>query len=137
MNADDFEKQLRRQPLRQIPMEWREEIMDAARRVPDHQLSTLSPQPTSWWRELLWPCPQAWAGLAAVWAVIFVLNVASRDPVQVAKTSKAVPAPEILIALREHRRLLAELIGLPAPIGPPKPADPKPRGEISPRFIAV
>jgi len=137
MNTDDFEKQLREQPLRQIPVEWREETMDAARRVPDHQLSTLNPQPTSWWRELLWPCPQAWAGLAAVWAVVFVLNVASRDPVQVATISKSAPAPEILIALREHRRLLAELIGLPPVAEAPKPFEPRPRSDISPPFAAA
>ena len=138
MNADDFEKQVQRQPIRQVPGEWRAEILRAAATTRGNpQPSTPHSQPSSWWRELLWPCPQAWAGLAAAWAVVFVLNVASRDPVQVAKTSKAAPAPEILIALREHRRLLAELIESPAPVGPPKPADPKPRSDISPRFVAV
>ena len=30
MNADDFEKQLKRQALRQVPSEWREDILRAA-----------------------------------------------------------------------------------------------------------
>ena|SRR5438105_2013987 len=142
MNTDDFEERLQRQSLRPIPREWRREILDAARRAGDPQLSTLrskataedgltiNPQPTSWWRELLWPCPQAWAGLAAAWMVILFLNMASREPVQVAKTSKSAPTPELLIALREHQRLLAELIGTPTVVEPPKPFEPRSRSEI-------
>ena len=33
MSTDDFEKRLERQPLRQIPGEWREEILSAARQA--------------------------------------------------------------------------------------------------------
>ena len=149
MNADDFEKRLQRQSMRPIPREWRREILDAARRTGDPQLSTLrskaaaedgatsKPQTTSWRRELLWPCPQAWAGLAAAWMVILFLNMASREPVQAAKTSKAAPAPELLIALKEHRRLLAELIGTPTVVEPPKPFEPRPRSEILHPTVSV
>jgi len=131
MNHGDFEKHLQRQPLRALPGELREEILDAARRARDRQLSTPNPRRTSWWRELLWPCPPAWAGLAAAWAVIFSLNVASRDPARAPKTSKAAPAPELLIALREHRRLLTELIESPTSIQPLQPSELRPRSEIS------
>ena len=143
MNTDDFEKRLQCQSMRPVPREWRGEILDAARRAGDRPLSTLrnkatagdgsttNPQPTSWWRELLWPCPQAWAGLAAIWGVILMLNLTSRDPVQLTTTSNTVPAQELLIALGEHRRLLAELIGTPPVIEPVKPSSPRPRSEIS------
>ena len=131
MNTGDFEKRLERQALRSIPHEWRGEILGAARRAGGYPLSIVTPQPTSWWRELLWPCPQAWAGLAAMWGVILLLNLASRDPVQVATTSNTVPAQELLIALGEHRRLLAELIGTPPVIEPVKPFGPRPRSDIS------
>jgi|SRR5437867_10738073 len=137
MNADDFEKRLQRRSMRPVPREWRGEILDAARRAGDHQLSTINPQPTSRWRELLWPCPQAWAGLAAAWVLILALNAATRDPVQVAKTAKGAPAPELLIALREHRRLLAELIGTPTVFEPTKTLQPRPRSELSHRTVAV
>ena len=137
MNADDFEKRLQRRSMRPVPREWRGEILDAARRAGDHQLSTSKPQTTSWRRELLWPCPQAWAGLAAAWMVILFLNMASREPVQAAKTSKAAPAPELLIALKEHRRLLAELIGTPTVVEPPKPFEPRPRSEILHPTVSV
>src|SRR5437016_1427301 len=148
MNTDDFEKRLQRQSMRPIPREWRREILDAARRTGDPQLSTLrskaaaedgatsKPQTTSWRRELLWPCPQAWAGLAAAWMVILFLNMASREPVQAAKTSKAAPAPELLIALKEHRRLLADLIGTPTVGAPPKPFQPRPsKGVVHPNVV--
>ena len=137
MNADDFDKRLQRQTLRPIPHKWRSEILDVARRAGDPQPSTFDSQPTSWWRELLWPSPQAWAGFAAVWVVVLLLNLASRDPVRVAKTSKPAPAPELFAALREHRRLLAELIGTPPLPEPQKPFEPRPRSEISHPLLTV
>ena len=90
MNTDDFEKRLQRQPLRQMPGEWREEILSAARQasLPEHAprtthhvppspslLSTLHHQLST----LLWPHPTAWAGLAAVWVVILGINLTTRD----------------------------------------------------------
>jgi hypothetical protein len=145
MNTDDFEKRLQRQDMRPIPREWRGGILDAASRAGDHQLSTLrskanaedgstlNPQPTSWWRELLWPCPQAWAGLAAAWVLILGLNAATREPVQVATAQSTPPAREVLMALKERRRLLAELAGLSVQVEPQKPAAPRPRSQLSQR----
>ena len=137
MNTDDFEKRLQRQPVRPVPREWRGEILDAARRAGGHQPSPLNSQPTSWWRELLWPCPQAWAGLAAAWVLILALNAATREPVQVATARSTPPAREVLMALKERRRLLAELAGSPAQVEPQKPLAPKPRSELSHRTVAV
>src|SRR6266498_4238015 len=123
METNEFERQLGRQSLRRVPSEWRAEILSAVEGVyPDSSCDTHHGSRAPWWRELLWPCPQAWAGLAAVWAVVLVLNLASREPAQVAKTSKAAPAPE--------------LIGSPAVVEPPKPFEPRPRSEI-PRPIAT
>ena len=136
MNTDDFEKRLQRQDMRPIPREWREGILNAARRAGDHQLSTINPQPTSWWRELFWPCPQAWAGLAAAWVLILAVNAATREPVQVATVQSTAPAREVLMALKERRRLLAELAESPAQVEPQKPLAPRPRSELSPRTVA-
>src|SRR3989442_4505463 len=137
MNTDDFEKRLQRQSMRPVPREWRGEILDAVRRARGHQLSTIHPQPTSWWRKLLWPCPQAWAGLAAAWVLILALNAATREPVQVATAQSTPPAREVLMALKERRRLLAELAGPPAQVEPQKPLAPRPRSELSHRTVAV
>ena len=149
MNADDFEKRLQRQSMRPIPREWRREILDAARRAGDPQRSTLrskaaaedgatsKPQTTSWRRELLWPCPQAWAGLTAVWAVILFLNAVSREPVQVVTTPRRPPGRDVLRAWKERERMLAELASLPGPAEPPKPFAPRPRSEIAHGSAAV
>jgi hypothetical protein len=135
MNPNKFEHRLQRQPLRKIPAEWRGEILDAARRA--QQPSTFSPQPASWWRELLWPCPQAWAGLAAVWVLILALNSVTREPTPAARFQNPTRVPEVLIALREHRRLLAELTGSPTAAEQPKPFEPRPRSERSQRIVAA
>src|SRR5881394_3386343 len=136
MNTGDFEKRLERQDMRPIPREWREEILNAARRAGDPQPSTLNPQPTSWWRELLWPSPQAWAGLAVAWVLILGLNAATREPVQVVTAQSTAPAREVLMALKERRRLLAELAGSPTQVEPQKPLAPRPRSELSQRTVA-
>src|ERR1041385_8337991 len=77
MNSDDFEKRLQRQPLRELPQDWREKILQEAESarhsssVIRHSfLSTIN----SGLSTLLWPNPKAWAGLAAVWVLIFALH---------------------------------------------------------------
>ncbi len=78
---DDFETRLQRQPLRRIPAEWRAEILAAAaeRRPAKVAGVTLASVIKSRLRELFWPAPQAWAGLAALWLVVLALNFATRE----------------------------------------------------------
>jgi len=118
MNFDDFEQKLRRQPMREIPSDWREEI-----------LSTASPgsAATKWWNEWLWPSPQAWVGLAAVWFVILGLNFAAR-------TDRARPQEAVgfacsrqeLLELRKQQLALARLI---TPSETTEPPTPQPRSD--------
>jgi hypothetical protein len=137
MKPDDFENHLERQPMRQIPSRWRDEILDAARRAGGHQLSTPNPQPISWWRELLWPCPQAWAGLAAAWCLILLLNVASREAAVTANRRTAPLSKEFMMALREQKRLFVELVGPLTPIEPAATYVPRPRSERLPRNLTA
>jgi hypothetical protein len=117
MDMENFEQRLQRQSLRQVPREWRAEILAAARDVQtarhpspvtrhsllsiiNHQLSTL-----------LWPHPKAWAGLAAVWILIFSMDFSTRDTTRVVAERAAPPSPEVVAELKQQQRMLAELIG--------------------------
>ena len=145
MKLDDFEQQLERQPLRHIPAQWREEILAAARQASPSVLRSPVTHPAPRWRAvlstlnpqlstLLWPCPQAWAGLAAVWLGLLAFNLATRDASVAAARHTKPASPQALRAWQEQERLLVELIEL---IGPPeklvatrpKAVVPRPRSE--------
>jgi hypothetical protein len=110
---DNFEQKLQSQPLRQLPGEWRGEILATATsrhvsRVTRHAFfSTLNAQLSI----LLWPHPRAWAGLAAIWSLILAVNFSMRDPSPVRTEKSLPPSPEVIVELRQQQRLLAELIG--------------------------
>ena len=83
----------------------------------------------------------AWGGFAAAWLVIIALNIAARDtaapataaPQQMTKTS-----PETLQALREQKRLFAELVGPASANDADAPRFvPRPRSERKPEMIYV
>jgi len=130
MKPDDFEKQLQRQPLRELPKEWRAEILRNARAAASPHSSLLTPHAASWWREWLWPSPQAWVGLAAFWVAIAVLNVTNGShSVDMAKQTPK-PSPETETTLAAQRRELARLLDNFAESSPkPKAAPPGPRSE--------
>ena len=116
MNTDDFEQRLQRQPLRQIPAEWRKEILREGRRAAVHEIGDADTVsfPTLNWRtaltKIFWPHPKAWAGLAAVWVLILAVNFSMRDTSPV--LAKSAPlSPEVIVELKQQRRMLAELIG--------------------------
>jgi len=126
MKPEDFEKQLQRQPLREVPGEWRTEILRSAQAASPHA-SRPMPHAVAWWREWLWPSPQAWAGLAAVWVVIVGLNAtAPAGPSAIAKRSPA-PSIEANATLAAQQRELTRLLDnnfsepTPAPKSPPGP----------------
>jgi hypothetical protein len=128
---DEFEKKLRQQGLRPIPDEWRVEILRAARTATPRR-SPVDP-PVSWLSKLLWPCPQAWAGLAAAWVAIIVLNFSNRDTSSpIAVSQAAPPPPELVKAAREQRLELARLLE-PSDTGVadrPKTSRPRPRSDL-------
>ena len=112
---DDFEKRLQRQPLQQIPKEWREDILSAAHAAAVSGRNSFDARP-SWISILLWPSPKAWAGLASVWILIFAVNFTTRDeaPATQAKCEKP-PSPEVLLVLKQQQQLRAELVGFAEP----------------------
>lgn len=131
---DDFEQRLHRQPLRQIPSQWRSEILQNVVTAPHSSsvirhsnLSTLNHRLST----LLWPHPKAWAGLTALWVAIAVVQVTVADrPVHVAKKAQP-PSADTIIVLQQQTRMLAELVGHTPPpdADRPKPGAPQPRSE--------
>ncbi len=115
MNAD-FEKQLQCQPLRELPRDWRAEILATAT---DSRPST-------------WPSFRAWAALAAVWVVIFLLHLTAPDEPRLAGNSPGMTMRSFAM-LHEQTLLMAESLGQPDFRQPAAavPAPPKPRSEIA------
>jgi len=112
--TEQFESRLSRQPLRQIPREWRGEILGAAnspaRRsevMPASFFSVLNSQLSA----LFWPHPKAWAGLAAVWVFIFAVNFSMRDRTPMIAEKISPPSPEMIVELKKQQRMFAELVG--------------------------
>lgn len=130
MSPDDFERLCARQPLRQVPPDWREEILHTARcratAVADEPFARSESAP--WWRVWLWPCPQAWAGLGVIWLLLLGVNMSSpRPPDEMAR--KAVN-PENAMTLLQQRRELARLLeNSPEAVADPQKPVPGPRSE--------
>jgi len=115
MNSD-FEKRLQDLRMREIPGHWRAGILAAAQ------------SPPAWWREWLWPCPRAWAGLAAAWGIILLIYVtAPGEPGSVATGSSS--SWNNLAFLRQEAEIIARLSDAdenrPAPSPPPSATRPR------------
>ncbi len=137
MKPDDFESRLQGQPLRQLPSDWRREILAAAREAPAPVHAARSPH-ESWLSTfnhqlstLFWPHPKAWAGLAAVWICIVALNLSLRDSSPRMAMKSAPPSAEVIMELRKQHRMFAELGGgrEPAVADQRKVFAPKPRSQ--------
>ena len=116
---NEFEQKLSRQPLKKIPGEWRADILTAAESAVSPQKQNqdgLNPNPILWLRELFWPNPKAWAGLAAVWIAILTVNLSMRDDSQIVARKSAPPSPEIVAEVRQQKLMFAQLIGSYEPL---------------------
>jgi hypothetical protein len=135
MNSNDFEKKLARQPMRAVPGEWRARVLrEAVAAVCDRRGLAQSERrsqtaATVWWRELLWPRPTAWAGLAAAWVIIAVFHAATPAAPVVAWQMTA--PQETIRHFAEQRRELAALLSSSSEIAAPQqPKLPGPRSQL-------
>jgi hypothetical protein len=141
MNREaQFEQLLRRQPPREIPAAWREEILAAAA-IHGRALPAREPDFAARWRlrlrELLWPCPQVWASLATVWVAILAINFATAEATPQAEIRRVEsPAPERWQMFRQQQQMLAELGGPTERVerDSTKPAIPQPRSQRREEF---
>jgi hypothetical protein len=114
---ESFEKRLKRQPLRQVPAEWREDILRVAGESQSVRRSSTAAEYSflsSLNRRLasvLWPHPVAWAALAAIWIFVFTVNYSIQDTQPVVAEKVAPASPEVRAELRQQQRLFAELAG--------------------------
>ena len=135
--TEQFEQRLRRQTVKTIPVEWRVEILESARdaQAARHASRITHPSFLSTFHHqlsaLLWPHPKAWAGLAAVWVIIFAVNFSVRDGSSKLAAKSAPPSPEVVVELKKQQRMFAELVGAnePPDADRQKIFSPKPRSE--------
>jgi hypothetical protein len=83
------------------------------------------------WLELVWPCRRIWTGLAAVWILIFIVNLSLRDNVSRA-TGKPARSGEMIMSLQAQQRWMNELMAdssAPPEADRPRNVAPKPRTE--------
>jgi len=85
------------------------------------------------WRELILPRPRAWAGVAALWILIFTLKLSTQDTSPVA-ANKTAWSPEEFAELKQQKAFFGELAGLPQlpKVRPPKAISPRPRSARNP-----
>lgn len=113
---NDFENELKKQPMRHVPGHWRAQILAQATPVRERQPG---------WTALLWPSPKAWGTLAAAWALMIAFSMATREPT----ASEAEPqATHVRMAMEEKRKLQAEIEEASVHY---EEANPKPRSETT------
>jgi hypothetical protein len=135
---DDFEKSLSRQPVKQIPGEWRAEILAAAsaaapvaRHVASSERGSVFSALAREISALLWPHPKAWAGLAAVWLLIAAVNFSTREGTAAPAIRMVRPSSEVLVELRQQQKFYADLVGITDTRDADRPQilSPRPRSE--------
>jgi hypothetical protein len=82
------------------------------------------------WRELFLPCRGIWAGLAAVWMVILVLNLPAGGKNSQPARAASPPDHLALAVLREQKEMLAQFVEPIVPLPAVRPKTPGPRGEL-------
>ncbi|HKQ38530.1 MAG TPA: hypothetical protein VJ063_10665 [Verrucomicrobiae bacterium] len=98
---NDFENELKKQPIRRVPEHWRTQIL---REAGSRGRSSSHDQP--WWAALLWPSPKAWATLVAAWMVIIGFSVATRES---SAPEEKQQTTQIRMAMEEKRRLRIDI----------------------------
>lgn len=133
MNLDQFESNLRHQPLKKLPSGWKSEILAAAQKAKRVE-TKVKPIGRFWLelRSLLLPSPRAWAAIAAAWAVILALNFDwPSSPRMVANSHESRRIEEIITVRAEGRALLVQILEQDGPQAAdrPKPIQPQRRGQ--------
>jgi len=123
------------EPTEAAGLRWARAVQSAAR-SPARRL-TPGILLVTMWRELIWPCRRAWAGLAVSWLVLWGINLGLSDAPKTAMNAHPASAPAMFQALEEQRQILAELMPSAGsqPAEPPGRNQPRPRSERRDGFM--
>ncbi len=135
-----FEQRLRRQPLRQMPSAWREEILAGAKAAAEanrpNAASACEDRAAllAGWRLLFARMPLAWASLAALWIALVGVNLMLPSPmVRMAEPSSPSAQMELLAALDFQPGEFEPSSDRPAPASQAVPATERPALPVRPR----
>jgi len=86
--------------------------------------------PKKIWLELIWPSRRAWAGMACLWLALLAANLGIKATATSSTPARSAQRAELVQAIEEQRRLLAELLPAtkPQPAEPPRPGS-RPRSQ--------
>jgi anti-sigma factor RsiW len=96
------------EPTQAARRDWARAIRTAGKSEGDGRGKTVN-SPGGWWREVFRPHRQAWAGIAALWLVMWLVNW-GRSGSDVGARTDSTPASAMTQSFDEQRRLLAVLI---------------------------
>ena len=83
------------------------------------------------WHELILPSRRLWTGLAAVWCLLFIINVVQRDRVG-GSTGQPRRTPAVMLSWQVQQRWMDELLAdrsVPPTADRPRMMPPRPRTE--------
>lgn len=122
-------------PDKTTQLRWAQAIKSAER---PESYRSLTPQIflLECWQQLIWPSRRIWAGLAAVWLGIILVNTNSRASAPRMTATTSSQSTDFVMAFREQEQVLAELAPRSTPqlVLPPKRFVPRPRSEGRERF---
>jgi len=81
------------------------------------------------WQELFLPSRRVWSALAAVWILIFVVNISQRDPIN-RVTGRPEHAPAVMMSWQVQQQLMSQLLAersTPVEADRPQNSPPRPR----------
>jgi hypothetical protein len=126
------------QPDQAAQDRWAKAIQAAGQPEPVYQ-PTPGVALHGWWQDVFRPYRRVWAGLAAVWVVILAGNFSLRDHSPALATKSAPRSQEIIMALNDRQKIMAELLqdhSIPREAERPRSFSPKPRTEYA-RILTV
>ena len=139
MNSNDFERRLKARRSKHIPEGWRDQILHTA--VEAGRSRRVQSEPSvrrARWGDLLWPCPQAWAALAAVWVGLLVLHSVRLSATRAADmASGGGNRPDPLVFMAQWRELNDRFRQVAPPRDLPSQKSPEPKAQAGARVSAA